>query len=998
MKRSEFWNRLFNSGGNGIFVFVGTALIAVIAIVITACPRAADATPEEPKFTVSYHANGGEGTPDPATQEVNHNDIIAAAPTVSRPDYTLNAVWNTKADGTGETFKFGNGGTPITADITLYAQWTKQHTVSYNVNEGEGTPEPATETVSDGGTATKPAEPTRSGYVFTGWFDTATGGNEYTFGTAVTDDITLYAQWSNQQYTVSYHANGGDGTPNPATQGINHNDIIATAPTVSRPGYTLNAVWNTQANGQGTPFIFGTTQVTSDMDLYAQWTINQYSVSYNLNEGDGTAPAAETVNYNETATKPTDPTRTGHTFAGWFDAATGGNEFNFGSGGTPVTEDIELYAQWTIMTYTVSYNFNRGDSTAPATETVNYKGTATKPSDPTRSVHAFTGWFDAASGGSVYNFGTEVTADIELYAQWIKQYTVSYNVNGGESTAPANETVNDGEFATEPTDPTRTGHTFNGWYTAETGGDAFDFGRAVTAAIELYAQWTIITYTVSYDFNRGDSTEPSTETVEHGGTATRPTTDPARTGYTFDGWYTAETGGDAFDFGRAVTADITLYARWTPTLTVSGLSPVNGSSTTDTTPTFSWDAVPGAADYELRIADSQSGLDSAATVSVTGTSYTPSAALTNLQTYYWQVRAKDGAGQFGAWSNVHSLRVEWGAVSGQSPADGSTTKDTSPTFRWNAVPGAAGYEVRIADSLAELNSASSINVTGSSYTPASALMNLQTHYWQVRAKDGAEQFGTWSAVHSLEVALVPQGFVQVAGGTFQMGSTDSEADSDESPVHSVTVDSFYMAETEVTFDQYDAYCTAAGISKPSDSGWGRESRPAINVSWYDAVKYCNWLSEQEGLTLAYEINGTSVSWNQSANGYRLPTEAEWEYAARGGAQSNGYKYSGSNNVDEVGWYWDNSGYKTQPVKGKKANELGLYDMSGNVWEWCWDWYGSYSSSTENNPVGPSSGSNRVGRGGSWVDGPGYLRVADRNLGNPVDSYGDLGFRLVLRTN
>ena len=155
----------------------------------------------------------------------------------------------------------------------------------------------------------------------------------------------------------------------------------------------------------------------------------------------------------------------------------------------------------------------------------------------------------------------------------------------------------------------------------------------------------------------------------------------------------------------------------------------------------------------MRIADSLAGLGSASSISVTGSSYTPTSALTNLQTHYWQVRAKDGAGQFGAWSNTHSLRVEWGAVSGLSPADGSTTTDTTPTLSWNAVRGAANYEVRMADSPAGLGSASSISVTGSSYTPTSALTNEQTHYWQVRAVDVDGQNGAWSAAHSLVVNI-----------------------------------------------------------------------------------------------------------------------------------------------------------------------------------------------------------------------------------------------------
>ena len=290
-----------------------------------------------------------------------------------------------------------------------------------------------------------------------------------------------------------------------------------------------------------------------------------------------------------------------------------------------------------------------------------------------------------------------------------------------------------------------------------------------------------------------------------------------------------------------------------------------------------------------------------------------------------------------------------------------------------------------------------------------------------------------------------EGMVYVEGGSFQMGSTDSEAYWDESQVHSVTVDSFYMTETEVTHRQYLEFLNNAGVSAAGQlngnevidmnddyvtfSHNGKEFSfaaseyadnidcPVINVTWYGSVEYSNWLSEQAGLPKAYSINGTNVSWNQNAEGYRLPTEAEWEYAARGGKQSRGYKYAGSNNVGEVGWYWKNSGDKpldgkwgldtimanngrAREVGQKRGNELGLYDMSGNLWEWCWDWYDLdyYSSSPGTNPTGPLSGSNRVLRGGSWFDSPEGLRVANRISYYPDGSDGNLGFRFVLRTN
>ncbi len=238
-------------------------------------------------------------------------------------------------------------------------------------------------------------------------------------------------------------------------------------------------------------------------------------------------------------------------------------------------------------------------------------------------------------------------------------------------------------------------------------------------------------------------------------------------------------------------------------------------------------------------------------------------------------------------------------------------------------------------------------------------------------------------------------FVLVEGGTYNMG-TDKTVEPVEGPVHQVSVKSFWLAKTEVTFNDYDKFCAETKRDTMGSRGWGRGRQPAIWVSWNDAIAYCNWLSGKEKLSKCYLVDSTGgVKYLDTAKGYRLPTEAEWEYAARGGNKTNGYTYAGSNNIEDGTWYNVNAGGRTHPVASKAANELGLYDMTGNVWEWCWDIYdGSYyRNSPADNPAGPEKGPYRVMRGGAFYNNLNYARVFTRQNSYVVFRAESVGFRI-----
>jgi uncharacterized repeat protein (TIGR02543 family) len=295
--------------------------------------------------------------------------------------------------------------------------------------------------------------------------------------------------------------------------------------------------------------------------------------------------------------------------------------------------------------------------------------------------------------------------------------------------------------------------------------------------------------------------------------------------------------------------------------------------------------------------------------------------------------------------------------------------------------------------------------------------------WNTQADGGGTAFTeattvtTSITVYAQWLPLIDIDMIYVPGGSFDMGKDlGTAATGDDTPVHTVTLSGFYMGKYPVTQAQYQAVMGSNPSSFNSNpaSGETQGNRPVESVSWYDAIVFCNKLSMAEGLNPAYSISGSAnpsdwgavpnwgydTAWDAAvivsgANGYRLRTEAQWEYAAKGGNGSPGnYTYAGSDNADAVAWYSSNSGSMTHEVGKKAANGLGLYDMSGNVWEWCWDWWGSYSSGAQTDPTGAVSGADRVVRGGGWHSSAENVRSAVRAVSYPLNRFISDGFRLV----
>ena len=427
--------------------------------------------------TISFSGNGATSGFMESIQGAIGQSATIPNVGFSRTGYTFTG-WNTSPDGTGTAYRPNATIQFAAQNITLYAQWkVRSYSVNFDSNGGSAV---ASQSVKYGSKASRPTDPTRAGHTFQGWYTSRDGGARYDFNQTVTGDVTLYAHWSVNSYTLAFDGNGGKASESSRT--VQYGSQYGSLPTATRTGHTFQG-WYTAKSG-GTKVSPSTTMGAANTTLYAHWSVNAYTLAFDGNGGKASESSRKVQYGNQYGTLPT-ATRTGYAFQGWYTARSGGSKYDFG---TAVTGDVTLYAHWSVNSYTLTFDGN-GGKPSEASRTVAYGGQYGSLPTATRTGYAFQGWYTARDGGTKVSPSTTMgAADTTLYARWsVNSYTVSFDSDGG-SNVPAQK-VRYGSKASRPADPTRAGHTFQGWYTSRDGGSKYDFGTAVTGDVTLHAHW-----------------------------------------------------------------------------------------------------------------------------------------------------------------------------------------------------------------------------------------------------------------------------------------------------------------------------------------------------------------------------------------------------------------------------------------------------------------------------------------------------------------------------
>jgi uncharacterized protein (TIGR02145 family)/uncharacterized repeat protein (TIGR02543 family) len=451
-------------------------------------------------YTITLNANGGSGSPAYVTTDTN--GILASLPTApTLSDHTFDGWYTSSSDGTLVTT-----GYIFSANTTIYAHWTATsisniYTITLNANGGSGSPAYVT-TDTNGILASLPTAPTLSDHTFDGWYTSSSDGTLVTTGYTFSANTTIYAHWTatsiSNIYTITLNANGGSGSPAYVNTGTNGKlASLPTAPTLS--DHSFNGWYTAASSGDliTTDYIF-----SANTTIYAQWTDVStpavYTITFDINYDGGTNPQSATTSASGTLASLPNPARTDYTFDGWYSAPTDGTKITTS---TVFNQNTTIYAQWTEDNptqtgYTITFDINYTGGTNPQSATTSASGTLAALPNPARTDYTFDGWYSAPTDGTKITTSTVFNQNTTIYAQWTADtptqtgYTITFNINYSGGANPQSATTSASGTLTALPTPTRTGYTFDSWYSAPTDGTKITTSTVFNANTTIYAQWT----------------------------------------------------------------------------------------------------------------------------------------------------------------------------------------------------------------------------------------------------------------------------------------------------------------------------------------------------------------------------------------------------------------------------------------------------------------------------------------------------------------------------